>query len=42
MDLTVIIEQIIKLFIVIAIGFAAAKSGYLPVQYKDIISKVIK
>lgn len=42
MDLTVIIEQIIKLFIVIAIGFAAAKSGYLPVQYKEAISKVIK
>ncbi len=42
MDLTIIIEQIIKLFIVIAIGFAAAKSGYLPVQYKEIVSKVIK
>lgn len=42
MDLSIIIEPIIKLFIVIAIGFAAAKSGYLPVQYKDIISKVIK
>ncbi len=41
MDLTVIIEQIIKLFIVIAIGFAAAKSGYLPVDAKDFISKVI-
>lgn len=42
MDLTIIIEQIIKLFIVIAIGFAAAKSGYLPIKYKEAISKVIK
>lgn len=42
MDLTVIIEQIIKLFIVIAMGFAAAKTGYLPAQFKDVISKVIK
>lgn len=42
MDLTVIIEQIIKLFIVIIIGFAAAKTGYLPAQFKDVISKVIK
>lgn len=42
MDLTVIIEQIIKLFIVIVIGFAAAKSGYLHIKYKDAISKVIK
>ncbi len=42
MDLTVIIEQIIKLFIVIAIGFAAAKTGYLPESFKDVISKVIK
>jgi predicted permease len=41
MDLLVIIEQIIKLFIVIAIGYGGAKSGYLPVHYKDIISKVI-
>ncbi len=42
MDLSVIIEPIIKLFIVIAIGFLAAKSGYLPMQFKDVISKVIK
>lgn len=41
MDLLIIIEQIIKLFIVIAIGYVGAKSGYLPVHYKDIISKVI-
>ncbi|MBQ3118712.1 MAG: AEC family transporter [Clostridia bacterium] len=41
MDLVIIIEQIIKLFIVIAIGYVGAKSGYLPVHYKDIISKVI-
>ena len=42
MNITVIIEQIVKLFLVIAIGFAAAKTGYLPVQYRDILSKVIK
>lgn len=42
MDLSVIIEPIIKLFIVIAIGFLAAKFGYLPMQFKDVISKVIK
>lgn len=42
MDLSVIIGQIIQLFIVIAIGFAAAKSGYLDIKYKEAISKVIK
>ncbi len=41
MDLSVIIEPIIKLFVVIAIGFLAAKSGYLPKETKDFISKVI-
>lgn len=41
MNLTVIIEPIIKLFIAIAIGFVAAKSGYLPIESKDAISKVI-
>ncbi len=42
MDLSIIIEPIIKLFIVIAIGYASAKSGYLPIKYKEAISKVIK
>ena len=42
MDLSVIIEQIIKLFIVMAIGYGAAKTGYITVQFKDIISNVIK
>ncbi len=41
MDLTIIVEPIIKLFIVIAIGFGVAKSGYLPTEAKDFISKVI-
>jgi len=41
MDLSVITEPIIKLFIVIAIGFIVAKSGYLPLETKDYISKVI-
>ena len=42
MDISVIIEQIIKLFIVIAIGYGAAKTGYLPVKFKDVVSNVIK
>ena len=42
MDLSVIIGKIIQLFIVIAIGFSAAKSGYLDIKYKEAISKVIK
>lgn len=42
MNLMVILEQIIKLFLVIAIGFAAAKTGYLPAEYRGVISKVIK
>lgn len=42
MNIMVIVEQILKLFIVIAIGFTAAKTGYLPVQYKEVVSKVIK
>lgn len=42
MDISIIIEQIIKLFIVIAIGYGSVKCGYLSVDYKEIISKVIK
>jgi len=41
MDLSIIIEQIVKLFIVIAIGYIGAKTGYIPVRYKEIISKII-
>lgn len=42
MNITVIIEQIVKLFIVIAIGYGAAKTGYLPAEYRGAVSKVIK
>lgn len=42
MDITVIIEQIIKLFIVIAIGFGGVKLRYLSVEFKEVISKIIQ
>lgn len=42
MDITVIIEQIVKLFIVIAIGYGGVKSGYLSVEFREVISKIIQ
>ncbi len=41
MDMSVIVDPIVKLFIAIAIGFVSVKTGYLTADMRTVLSKII-